>query len=158
MNAATSRSRPSLPPPPKNSAQSFTTAGYYVYSVKPRGFTGKRKKAKLEAVHHLQRTVPHPRPRRPAHPRLARDARQAAEKPQLRRPAAERLPTGAHRRIDLRQPLRRRVDSLSSTPPPCSPASAPATSKRCSAAFCRSSASRSASARSCRPRSSTRRC
>ena len=28
----------------------FTTAGYYVYSVKPRGFTGgKRKKAKLEA-------------------------------------------------------------------------------------------------------------
>jgi len=26
----------------------FTTAGYYVYSVKPRGFTGKRKKAKLE--------------------------------------------------------------------------------------------------------------
>ena len=27
----------------------FTTAGYYVYSVKPRGFTTKRKKAKLEA-------------------------------------------------------------------------------------------------------------
>ena len=28
----------------------FTTAGYYVYSVKPRGFTGgKRKKAKLES-------------------------------------------------------------------------------------------------------------
>src|SRR5271168_5556201 len=26
----------------------FTTAGYYVYSVKPRGFSGKRKKAKLE--------------------------------------------------------------------------------------------------------------
>src|SRR5271165_3655956 len=27
----------------------FTTAGYYVYSVKPRGFSTKRKKAKLEA-------------------------------------------------------------------------------------------------------------
>lgn len=27
----------------------FTTAGYFVYSVKPRGFTGKRKKAKLES-------------------------------------------------------------------------------------------------------------
>ena len=27
----------------------FTTAGYYVYSVRPRGFTTKRKKAKLEA-------------------------------------------------------------------------------------------------------------
>ena len=81
----------------------FTTAGYYVYSVKPRGFTGKRKKAKLESLHHLQRAVPHPRPRRPAHPRLARDARQAAEEPQLRRPAAKRRRASAHRRIDLRR-------------------------------------------------------